>query len=963
MASFDSLNTSYHVHKFPWGIDTSSISPPLATQTNFTIEPNGPIVVGTSFQSTSIDLSSLILDIHNQPTPDNSDIFMYYIMPGSYDNAKVLLDYDQSNSYLVKAETTYHFLIKFGTKTSSSTTDIIYLSYKAWVGTDGYSRGHLYSYSGGSWTQQQFKDLRFIVNVDSEENQKQAQSGDGTLTYNGWPITENGMIAQSFKPDKSGFSDTITIYCETDQSGKYAEIPVTCELRTGTTIGEGALLATTTATAKSGMSIKFSFVSVWSLISKLCGTDKILFRKFYMDEVLPTLTFDTDGTSREYLTRISGYDDLSTGEGSLEQSPRSILLFVNDDNTPLILDRIRFTFDFFSLKDLTLSQYESTTSINVSYDCYSNNTLTADGVVIFRTKEQVLTGIDGTKVSYTEYIRLRDIYIAEHGAPALDENVFYSLGTSGIYTDTGLTLGQIYYYHVFPYKGPIATRTYGSGIWDSYETGDITPPDSPGNFRADINRESAPYKVILSWDNPPIDFDYVLLKKSYTSFPAIPTDGTLVYQGKNSFVIEDYTSADKDKKVYYSIWTYDFSGNYSTPNGSFAVLGDPTTPQPVTAVTVTKDSSLVHTISWTNPSSFSVVRLILKSGVSVATTYSPSTPTEGTILYTGALNTFTYTFGAGDLGETFTYTLFVKGTNDEITTPSFATGDAVVDIVGDNTPPPPASELEATSKLFSIGSQVELKWKLPVVSGKTIKVKIIRTEQRTVEAPDDGYLLYDGSNETFIDIGTGLSNGLVQGTVYYYTFFCYDTSGNVSSAASITSYVGNQVYDIPKVSSFTVAGSQDSDGAYVVVSWQKNNLTSIKSTVVIRKSGVIAPANNLDGLKVYDDTGTSFTDWNVNKGSIYSYSSFNKDDSNEYSDPVSYTVVAGDVTPPSSPTAFSAERYLDTDKKLGIKLKWKNPTQTDVKGIVIIRKEGTVPSIDYDDGIIIESKNYPLKVE
>ena len=72
--------------------------------------------------------------------------------------------------------------------------------------------------------------------------------------------------------------------------------------------------------------------------------------------------------------------------------------------------------------------------------------------------------------------------------------------------------------------------------------------------------------------------------------------------------------------------------------------------------------------------------------------------------------------------------------------------------------------------------EIELTWKNPLDTDFA-GVKIMRSEEFYPTGSSEGFVIYEGSAESFLD--TGLENG----TRYYYTAFAYDTDSNFSSGA------------------------------------------------------------------------------------------------------------------------------------------------------------------------------------
>ena len=88
---------------------------------------------------------------------------------------------------------------------------------------------------------------------------------------------------------------------------------------------------------------------------------------------------------------------------------------------------------------------------------------------------------------------------------------------------------------------------------------DIFPPANISYFEA----VAADSQITLKWQNPPDpDFEAVKITRSENFYPSNPEQGITIYDGKNSPFID--TGLTNEKRYYYTAFTYDGAGNYSS---------------------------------------------------------------------------------------------------------------------------------------------------------------------------------------------------------------------------------------------------------------------------------------------------------------------------------------------------------------------------------------------------------------
>lgn len=150
-----------------------------------------------------------------------------------------------------------------------------------------------------------------------------------------------------------------------------------------------------------------------------------------------------------------------------------------------------------------------------------------------------------------------------------------SWGKTSEYKDGGISEVNYSESHVIKLAGLIPQTRYHfkiictSMLDNKAETPDqefstLTPLDNipPANV-SDFNATAGDKKITLDWNNPSdADFKGVRILKSEKFYPSDIWDGEIIYDGKaNSFIDND---VENGKRYYYTIFSYDKSGNYSS---------------------------------------------------------------------------------------------------------------------------------------------------------------------------------------------------------------------------------------------------------------------------------------------------------------------------------------------------------------------------------------------------------------
>jgi hypothetical protein len=88
---------------------------------------------------------------------------------------------------------------------------------------------------------------------------------------------------------------------------------------------------------------------------------------------------------------------------------------------------------------------------------------------------------------------------------------------------------------------------------------DTTPPQNIWQIDATYKND----KIEIIWQNPPdIDFQKVIIVRSPQFYPRDPNEGKIIYEGSGKYVFD--TNFEIGKTYYYSLFSVDKSGNYSS---------------------------------------------------------------------------------------------------------------------------------------------------------------------------------------------------------------------------------------------------------------------------------------------------------------------------------------------------------------------------------------------------------------
>jgi len=123
----------------------------------------------------------------------------------------------------------------------------------------------------------------------------------------------------------------------------------------------------------------------------------------------------------------------------------------------------------------------------------------------------------------------------------------------------GLLANTIYRFEIIAIDRGGNRTSSGDRTFKTLAPPDIAPPANVSNFEA-ISGDS---QITLKWQNPPEpDFLIVKVMRSTEFYPASPTEGILIYDGKGVSFVD--IGLSNGIRYYYTAFAYDKIGNYAS---------------------------------------------------------------------------------------------------------------------------------------------------------------------------------------------------------------------------------------------------------------------------------------------------------------------------------------------------------------------------------------------------------------
>jgi len=450
-------------------------------------------------------------------------------------------------------------------------------------------------------------------------------------------------------------------------------------------------------------------------------------------------------------------------------------------------------------------------------------------------------------------------------------------------------------------------------VWDSIAS-TSTPADLPPNvssFSATVGDNS----VGLLWNNPSSgNFSGVRIMKTIGWYPVDPSDGIRVFEGRGNSYYD--VSVVNGTRYYYTAFSYNSDGAYSLGISASALPVDNTPPNNVSGFQAIEGDKQVI-LSWENPldSDFAGVKVVR------STSGPPTTPTSGTSVYVG-LGTSVIDGGLAN-GTVCYYRAFSFDT-----VPNYSSGRPAFATPVNSLPPD-----NVTSITAAIGDQrLIFNWVNPM-GGDFLGVRVIRKAGTSPTNVNDGISVYDGNGRSFTN------SDLVNGTVYFYSFYSYDEIPNYSSGI-ITSGVPADLIppsNATALLTIPVAGN-------IQLSWTMPLDADLAGARLVRKTSGY-PTNSNDGTVVYVGADTNAYDSGLVNGTTTNYYRlFCFDEVLNYSSGTNATFI-----PPVNVTGF---RAAANDER--VELSWTNPITGFFSGVRIQRKTLSMPSNALDGTTIYQ---------
>ncbi len=510
------------------------------------------------------------------------------------------------------------------------------------------------------------------------------------------------------------------------------------------------------------------------------------------------------------------------------------------------------------------------------------------------------------------------------------EIVFNGLGT--FFEDREVENFHRYCYAIFTYD---SNGNYSPGVLVEAEPEDVTPPPDVTAYYV----SPATNRVVITWVDPDSEDFYQV---------EIFRDGSLFFSSGGTTEIYIDNTVGPGETHTYNLKSCDVYNNCTTGYTSTVTIPinpDTTPPSPVkwfSSAPYPPGNGMI--LSWENPEDpdFAMVEIYVSQ--------TTCTGRSGTLIYQGAATTYTDLSCGGECinGERYCYSIYSLDGSFNYSSPVTTVG-----IPRDTVPPPPVTDVTANSDK---NGYVTLLWKNPdtpdfegveifVING--VCNKQIYDPSEIVNLQPEGYprVVSDGAI-----IYTDFDPPQPADREHLcYAISSFDRAGNLSPAPATTVVV---VDTVPPSSLSNVIATPQPDGT-IFFRWTYPDTPDIAGVKILRRMAespdddYFLPCDDSDTLASIQYPGNSFLDITLSgaSGAYYNYTFCVYDEWQNYSVPYDITVRSYDSQPPAPVSNLRTVVSPEGDE---VDLLWDLPTDPDLAGVRILRKEYGYPASPTD---------------
>ncbi len=333
---------------------------------------------------------------------------------------------------------------------------------------------------------------------------------------------------------------------------------------------------------------------------------------------------------------------------------------------------------------------------------------------------------------------------------------------------------------------------------------------------------------------------------------------------------------------------------------------DTAAPSPVSDLVVTESQAHALTISWRNPPDPDLSKILVRISNG---TEAPATPTDGQQVSLPWLRAETATATGLLEDHVYSFSLFAADEQGNTSPPETITGRTA-----DITPP---SKVTGLSVVQRTEEALSLSWVNPNeddLEGVTVR----RTLGSTAPvSPTDGADVPLGSplSESVTDFG------LAEDTLYSYSVFPRDSSGNVAAPASISV----RTLDVTPPGPVTALSAGNRDYGSIELRWT-NPVDSDADRIIVRMRPGVEPVAPTEGEQAASVRlpANKVRVSNLEGGIPYTFTTYALDKSGNVSSPTSVTA----STWSSTPLPQVSDLLVTATGATSLRLTWKNPNDS-----------------------------------